>query len=189
MKDLVKYNESIVEMIFSDNYQDFNINNKILKSEFIKKAVRTLKEEYLNLNLENNANKFLIICSFANAKSYISFSELFSLFSINNPIKHRNIFREENHNDIYKSSLYLFQYISELKYSSKDEYNRLIRFRRIILAFSITKCNDRKLKVDWNKLVTVFNPILNKKDLTSHNKFRINEIKERIIKQSKIVEL
>ena len=188
MKDLEKYNESIVEMVFSNSYTNLNLNNKILKTDFLKNAVSTLKEEYLKLNIEQNVNNFLIICFFSNAKSYQSFSELFSFFSINNPINHRSIYKKENHNDFYKSSLYLLEYISELKYSSKDIYNRRIRYGRIILSISLLECKDRKLKVDWKKLDKVLISILNNKDLTSHNKFRLNEIKQRSIKQSKVVE-
>ena len=65
----------IGEMIFSNRYHGCTyITKKIMKSEMIKKAVKSLKEEYLNSKIILHADTLIFICIFYHSSSYKSFN-------------------------------------------------------------------------------------------------------------------
>ena len=79
-------------------------------------------------------------------------------------------------------TIYLVQYISELKCSSSYIYNKHIKFGLEILNWHIDKIN-LGFKID--KLLEVLNNILKNENLNNKNKSRIYEIISLIKRQTK----
>lgn len=74
------------ELFFTDGYVGCTyINKKIYKTETIKNAIRTLKDEYLNSHIILHCDTLLFICIFYNSQSYRSFGNLFSQFHYYTP--------------------------------------------------------------------------------------------------------
>ena len=163
----------IGEMIFSNRYHGCTyITKKIMKSEIIKKAVKSLKEEYLNSKIILHADTLIFICILYHSKSYKSYNKMFSqIYMINDESTSNNIVK--NYNELFRVSIYLFKYISELKYTSKKYYNNHIEKAISILNWPINLCGNRKLIVDLYMLNKVFYKILSNKDLNNNNKKNI----------------
>ena len=141
----------------------------------IKNAVKTIKEEYLNSRIILHADTIIFICIFHHSKSYKSFNKMFSqIYMINNESSTNNI--DKNYNELFRVSIYLLKYISELKYYSKKFYNNRIKKAIDILLWPINLCNNRKLLVDWDILNNIINNILNNRDLNIDNKKEINNL-------------
>ena len=67
------YQPDIREMIFKKNYHGcIYINNKIMKSQIIKEAIKTLNYEYLNSKISLHCDTILFICIFNYVQSYKS---------------------------------------------------------------------------------------------------------------------
>ena len=82
----------------------------------------------------------------------------------------------KKYNELFRVTVYLVQYISELKYNSTEIYNRHIHFSMMVLEWPLNLCGNRKLIVDWNKLNEFTNGILNNKDLNEKNKNKLYKI-------------
>ena len=190
VKNKEEYGENIIKMVFSFEYGRTFLSNKIYRTDLLKRAIKTIRDEYLFLNKEEHTDTLLFICIFSQAKSYKSHINYYTHLNIDGNKNPRMDVVNENqrHNLLYRGSLYLFKYISELKYSSKDIYNKRIRFGRMVLAYSITLCGNKKLKVDWDELNKIINNVFSNKDLSQHNIMRINEIKARIKEKTKNIE-
>lgn len=174
------------EVFFKDKYiGKTHINKKIYKTETIKNAIRTLKDEYLNSHVILHCDTLLFVCIFCNSQTYRSFGNLFSQFHfLNENTASSNIISK--YNKLFSDSIYLIKYISELKYSSKEVYNRHITKALGILEWPINMSKNKRLEFDWNKFNETINAILNNNDLDEINKNRtykdLNLVKERIIK-------
>ena len=175
----------IGEMIFSNRYHGCTyITKKIMKSEIIKNAVKSLKKEYLNSKIILHADTLIFICIFYHSKSYKSFNKLFSqIYMSNNESTSNNIIK--NYNELFRVSIYLVKYISELNYTLKKYYNRHIEKAISILNWPINLCENRKLTVDWVKLKEVTNNILKNKDLNNNNKNDIYKLLQLIKQKNK----
>ena len=150
--------------------------------------INTIKDEYLNLNAESKADNILFTCIFYHAKSYKSFNNYYIYLNIHIPKDPRKDIIQKNHNLLFEGKLYVLEYISDLNYSSKDIYNKGIRFGRVHLDNLVKSCEDKTLIVDWNKLNQIINKISSNKDLSEHNGKRIKEIKARIEVKAKNIE-
>ena len=74
----------IGEMFFSNRYHGCTyITKKIMKSEMLKNAVKSLKGEYLNSKIILHADTIIFICIFYYSKSYKSFKIFFTDRNIN----------------------------------------------------------------------------------------------------------
>ena len=135
----------IGEMFFSNRYHGCTyITKKIMKSEMLKNAVKSLKGEYLNSKIILHADTIIFICIFYYSKSYKSFNRLFSqIYILNNESTSNNILK--NYNELFRVSIYLVKYILELNYNSKKYYNHHIEKIISILNWPINLCGNRKL--------------------------------------------
>ena len=175
----------IGEMIFSNRYRGCTyITKKIMKSEIIKNAVKSIKEEFLNSKIILHADTLIFICIFYHSKSYKSFNRMFSqIYMSNNESTSNNIV--DNYNELFRVSIYLVKYISELKYASKKYFNSHIEKAISILNWPINLCDNRKLIVNWDMLNEVINKILNNKDLNNNNKNEIYKLFDLIKQKTK----
>ena len=116
----------IGEMIFSNRYHGCTyITKKIMKSEIIKNAVKSLKKEYLNSKIILHADTLIFICIFYHSKSYKSFNKLFSqIYMSNNESTSNNIIK--NYNELFRVSIYLVKYISELNYTLRGIAKKIL---------------------------------------------------------------
>ena len=170
------YQPDIGEMIFAHNYIGSTfIAKKIMKSKIIKDAVRTIKDEYLNSHIVIHCDTFLFICIFYYVQSYKSYNNLFSQFHIKtgSSASHKMI---NKYNELFRVTVYLAKYVSELKYDSELIYNQHVKFSIGIFNWPLSLCGNRKLIVDWNKLNEFTNGILNNKDLNEKNKNKLYKI-------------
>ena len=176
-KDRQLYQPDIGELIFRRQYgANTFIVKKIMKSEIIKKAVKTIKDEYLNSKIILHCDTLVFISIFYYVKTYQSHSNLFLYFKIRNE-KSSSSGIQEKYNELFRVSVYLVKYISELPYDSEQTYNRHIDFAfKIVLAWPLYLCGHRKLIVDWKLVNEVMNSILNNKDLNKRNKNKIFNI-------------
>lgn len=188
VKDSELHGQKIVEKLFSFQYSTIYLYNKIYKTDLLKYSVKTIKDEYLNLNAESKADNILFTCIFYRAESYKSFSNYYIYLNIDIPKDSKKNIIQENHNLLFEGKLYTLEYISDLNYSSKDMYNKGIRFGRVHLDNLVKACDNKTLIVDWNKLNQIINKISSDKDLSEHNEKRMNELKERIKVKAKNVE-
>ena len=176
------YQPDIKEIIFKKNYHgNTYINNKIMKSQIIKEAIKTLNYEYLNSNISLHGDTIIFICLFNYAKSYKSYNDLFIQFHINNANSASSDISNKN-SELLRVTIYLVQYISELKCTSNYNYNSHIKFCLDMLNWQIVANLKLEFKVD--KLLEVLNNILKNEKLNNKNKSRIyriiNSIKQKI---------
>jgi hypothetical protein len=176
------YQPNIKEIFFKKNYHGCTyINNKIMKSQIIKEAVKTLNYEYLNSNISLHCDTIIFICLFNYVQSYKSYNNFFIQIHINNANSSTSDISNK-YNELIRVTTYLVQYISELKCSSSYIYNKHIKFGLEILNWHIDKIN-LGFKID--KLLEVLNNILKNKNLNNKNKSRIYEIISLIKRQTK----
>jgi glycosyltransferase involved in cell wall biosynthesis len=167
------YQPNIKEIFFKKNYHGCTyINNKIMKSQIIKEAVKTLNYEYLNSNISLHCDTIIFICLFNYVQSYKSYNNFFIQIHINNANSSTSDISNK-YNELIRVTTYLVQYISELKCSSSYIYNKHIKFGLEILNWHIDKIN-LGFKID--KLLEVLNNILKNENLNNKNKSRIYEI-------------
>ena len=176
------YQPNIKEIFFKKNYHGCTyINNKIMKSQIIKEAVKTLNYEYLNSNISLHCDTIIFICLFNYVQSYKSYNDFFIQIHINNANSSSSGISHK-YNELLRVTTYLVQYISELKCSSSYIYNKHIKFGLEILNWHIDKIN-LGFKID--KLLEVLNNILKNENLNNKNKSRIYEIISLIKRQTK----
>ena len=176
------YQPNIKEIFFKKNYHGCTyINNKIMKSQIIKEAVKTLNYEYLNSNISLHCDTIIFICIFNYVQSYKSYNNFFIQIHINNENSSTSDISNK-YNELLRVTTYLVQYISELKCSSSYIYNKHIKFGLEILNWHIDKIN-LGFKID--KLLEVLNNILKNENLNNKNKSRIYEIISLIKRQTK----
>ena len=176
------YQPNIKEIFFKKNYHGCTyINNKIMKSQIIKEAVKTLNYEYLNSNISLHCDTIIFICLFNYVQSYKSYNNFFIQIHINNANSSTSDISNK-YNELLRVTTYLVQYISELKCSSSYIYNKHIKFGLEILNWHIDKIN-LGFKID--KLLEVLNNILKNENLNNKNKSRIYEIISLIKRQTK----
>ena len=177
------YQPNIREIFFKKNYHGCTyINNKIMKSQIIKEAVKTLNYEYLNSNISLHCDTILFICLFNYVQSYKSYNDFFIEIHINNENSSTSELSNK-YKELFRVTIYLVQYISELKYSSSYIYNRHIKFGLDILNWQIF--DKVKLQFKADKLLEVLNNILKNENLNNNNKNRIYAIISLIKKQTK----
>jgi glycosyltransferase involved in cell wall biosynthesis len=175
------YQPNIKEIFFKKNYHGCTyINNKIMKSQIIKEAVKTLNYEYLNSNISLHCDTIIFICLFNYVQSYKSYNNFFIQIHINNANSSTSDISNK-YNELIRVTTYLVQYISELKCSSSYIYNKHIKFGLEILNWHIDKIN-LGFKID--KLLEVLNNILKNENLNNKNKSRIYEIISLIKRQT-----
>ena len=177
------YQPNIREIFFKKNYHGCTyINNKIMKSQIIKEAVKTLNYEYFNSNISLHCDTILFICLFNYVQSYKSYNDFFIEIHINNENSSTSELSNK-YKELFRVTIYLVQYISELKYSSSYIYNRHIKFGLDILNWQIF--DKVKLQFKADKLLEVLNNILKNENLNNNNKNRIYAIISLIKKQTK----
>jgi glycosyltransferase involved in cell wall biosynthesis len=155
-KDEILYQPNIGEMIFTNNYIGCTfIVNKIFKTNIIKNAIKTLKKEYFDSHIILHCDTFLFIHFFYFVKSYQSFRNLFGYYHIfNNATASENI--QDKYNKLFKDTLYLVEYISEMKFSSKNIYNRHITFAIDLLNWPIKLSGEKRLEINWKNINKVY---------------------------------
>lgn len=175
MSDRELIQPDLGEIFFTGGYVGCTyINKKIYKTETIKNAIRTLKDEYLNSHIVLHCDTLLFICFFYNSKSYRSFGKLFSQFNYHTENSATSNLQSK-YNKLFSDTIYLVKYISELKYSSKENYNRHIEKALGILEWPIKMEINKPLIFDWNKFNITINGILKNKELDEINIKRINK--------------
>lgn len=174
------------KLFFKDKYVGkTHINKKIYKTETLKRAIKTLKEEYLNAHVILHCDTLLFVCIFYHSQTYRSIGKLFSQFHfLNENTASSNI--RSKYNKLFTDTNYLVKYISELKYSSKEIYNSHITKALKILEWPMKISKNKKLNFDFKKLNETINIILKNSDLDEINKNRtyndLNLVKKRITK-------
>ena len=187
MLDRELYQPDIGQMLFTGKYIGCAfITKKIYKSEAVKYAIRTLKEEYLNSHMNLNADTLLFICIFHHVNSYKSYNNLYSQIYMDNGFSTSgNI--EEKYNALFDFNLYLIKYVSELKYNSREVYNSYIYFGIWQLEWPVKLCGNRILEVNWNKLNDVIIGILINNDVNENHKKTIKYLLNLIKQKNKII--
>lgn len=177
------YQPNIKEIFFKKNYHGCTyINNKIMKSQIIKEAVKTLNYEYLNSNISLHCDTIIFICLFNYVQSYKSYNNFFIQIHINNANSSTSDISNK-YNELLRVTIYLVQYISELKCSSSYIYNRHIEFGLEILNWQLV--DKINLEFKNNKFFEVLNNILKNKNLNNKNKNTIYEIISLIKRETK----
>ena len=78
-----KYQPGISESYYNENFINDNpLLNKIIKTEIIKNATRTINKSYLEGNFELHVDTLLYICLCMHAKSYESFGHLYGEYHL-----------------------------------------------------------------------------------------------------------
>lgn len=168
----VLYQPSINDIFFTYNYSATFINNKIYKTKMLQKAVKSLKKELLNSALQYHGDTILFFCIFSYASSYKSHKNFFIQYHENPYIVKAN----QNYNDLFKSTMYLFQYIISLKFLNNKYYNMHVAFGITAFNLPLGICANNKLLVDWKQINDVMNKTLNIKRLNKDNKLKIEDL-------------
>ena len=182
LEDKEENGENIIQMIFSYKYGESHITNKLYNAQFLKSAVKYLEKEYLKLNSENHVESFLYICFFSAAKSYKSYSNLFSHFLIHN----NQVFKEIEigiHNDLFISSMCLLKYLNELNYSSSNIFNGFIELGLKQLRIAFNKYPYSKFRFDTDKIKSIKNDIIKNADLNEENKKEMQDLFGKLLKE------
>lgn len=153
-----------------------------MKSQIIKEAVKTLNYEYLNSNISLHCDTIIFICLFNYVQSYKSYNNFFIQIHINNANSSTSDISNK-YNELLRVTIYLVQYISELKCSSSYIYNRHIEFGLEILNWQLV--DKINLEFKNNKFFEVLNNILKNKNLNNKNKNTIYEIISLIKRETK----
>ena len=178
--DQILYQPNIGEIMFAGKYIGPTIIvDKIYKTEILKNAIKAMKKEYFDAHIIIHCDTILFIHFFYFAKTYQSFSNLFGFFHIFNGDTASSDMSNK-YNRVFRDTLYLVDYVSEMNYSSNDIYNGHIKFSIDILNWPLELCGERRLDVDWKHLNKTMNKILNNKILNENNTFGIHSLIKKI---------
>ena len=168
------YQPNLQKIIFLNYHQEIVLHNKIMKTKMLQKAVESLKNDYLK-SLEYHWEKILFISILSKAETYRSLPSIYINFHTNNENEiSKNIYKD--YNNLFKSSVYLLQYISEFKYPYKKIFNMYIKYANDILQLQLDNCGNNILEENWKQLNKTMYRILNKWELNKENKMVINDL-------------
>ena len=175
INDGEKSQPEISESYYNENFINENpLLNKVYKTEMIKNAINNINEYYLSESYEFHVDTLLYICLCSYSNSYKAFSNIYSEYHILNEFS-KSV---ENIEKMFHSTLYLGQYIYELKYEYEEIFNQRCMF--VINLFNWPLNYNMKIKIDIEKANKVISMFLNNKDINEENKRKINLIIRKI---------
>ena len=184
INDSEKIQPEISESYYNENFINDNpLMNKIYKTELIKNATNSINENYLSEKFDFHVDTLLYICFCSYAKSYKSIGNTYMEYHI----KGEFIKSKENIERMFKSTVYLAQYIYELKYDYEEVFNQ--RSLLIINLFNWPLNYNIKISFDIEQAFKVVNLYINNKDISEENKRKfssiLRKINDRSIKKKK----
>ena len=178
LKDSILYQPEISDICVSGNYPcPCFITKKIIKTEIAKKAVKTIKDEYLNSHILIYADTILFITIFSFSNSYKSYSSLYNQIYIDNSDSITKITnqRQKKVNIIFRDAIYFAQYIYEFNYKSIESFNLHISYTIKTFQWPLSMCENFLLDVNDNHLNSIVNKFLNNINITQENKDKFKE--------------
>lgn len=179
--DSIIYQPEISEICILGKYPcPCYITKKIIKTEIAKKAVKTIKEEYLNSHILLYADTILFITIFSLSNSYKSYSSLYNQIYINNSDSITKVRNQTKINIIFKDAIYFAQYLYEFKYNSIEIFNHHINYAINSFQWPLNLCKNCSLKVNNSHLNSIINKYLNNANITQKNKNKLKELIKKI---------
>ena len=164
------------------NYNFINDNpllNKIIKTEALKNAIKNINELYLEQIFDLHADTLLYICLCTYVNTYKSYGDYYGEYHLKKEFSKD----QDNIEKMFNSTLYLVQYIYELKYEYEEIFNQ--KCTLAINLFNWPLNYNIKLNIDYKKSVEIINMFINSKDINADNKRKFNliirKIKDRLI--------
>lgn len=173
--DVEKIQPEISESYYNENFINENpLLNKIYKTQILKNITYSINENYLSENFDLHVDTLLYIsfCSFA--QSYKSFGNIYSQYHIKKEFSKT----DENIRKLFESTVYLAQYIYELKYDYEEVFNQ--RCMLVINLFNWPLNYNIKINININRANKVVNMYINNKDTNDQNKRKFSIILRKI---------
>lgn len=165
----------ISELYYNENYLNDNpMLNKIIKTDVIKNAVKNIKNIYLEAKFELHADSLLYICLCSYSTSYRSFGNLYGEYHIKTEISKS----AENLQKMFDSTIYLAQYIYELKKDDEEVFNQ--RCLLVINLFSWPLNYNIKLNIQSDMANKVIYLFFNNNYISEQNKRKIDLLLRKI---------
>ena len=175
IEDSEKTQPELSESYYNENFINENpLLNKIFKTEIIQNAIKNINEYYLTEKFDFHVDSLLYICFCTYAKSYKSFGNIYKEYHIKKEFSKSS----ENLEKMFDSTIYLSQFIYELKYDYEEVFNQ--RCLLVINLFNWPLNYNIKLHINVKKAVKVVNMFLNNKDINSENKRKIELVIRKI---------
>ena len=180
INDGEKSQPEISESYYNENFVNENpLLNKIYKTETIKKAINNINEFYLTEDFELHVDSLLYICFCSYVNSYKSFGNYYVDFLIKKEFTKSTI----NIEKMFNSTVYLAQFIYELKYEYEEVFNQ--RCMLVINLFNWSLNYNIKIKIDLEKAYKVVNKFLYNKDINDENQRKMKLISRKISDRKK----
>ncbi len=175
-----KFQPEISESYYNQNFIFENpLLNKIIKTEIIKNATKTISKDYLEANFDLHVDSLLYICLCMYAKSYESYGDIYGEYHLKKDFQKT----KENIEDLFESTLYLVEYIYGLKYDYAEIFNQ--RALLVINLINWPLNYNIKMHIDIVKTSKIINMFINNKDISEENKRQFvlisRKIKDRIV--------
>ena len=175
INDGEKTQPEISESYYNENFINENpLLNKIYKTEIIKKVINNINEFYLTEKFDLHVDSLLYICFCSYVNSYKSFGNYYVDFLIKKEFS-KSV---ENIEKMFNSTLYLAQFIYELKYEFEEIFNQ--RCMLVINLFNWSLNYNMKINIDIVKANKVINKFLYNKDLNDENQRKMKSIIRKI---------
>ena len=158
--DEEKIQPEISKIYYNENFINENpLLNKVFKSNFVINATKNINEFYLSEKFDLHVDSLLYVCLCTYAQTYKSFQNLYSAYHFKNEFKKT----KENVEIMFNSTLYLVQYIYDLKYINQETFNQ--RCMLVINLFNWPLNYNIKLNIDVKKANRVISMFFNNKDI------------------------
>ena len=165
----------VSELYYNENFLNDNpMLNKIIKTEVIKNAVKNINNAYLEAKFDLHADSLLYICLCSYSNSYRSFGDLYGEYHIKSEISKS----AENLQKMFDSTIYLAQYIYDLKKDDEEVFNQ--RCLLVINLFSWPLNYNIKLHIQSDQANKVIYLFFNHKYISDQNKRKINLLLRKI---------
>ena len=180
INDGEKSQPEISESYYNENFVNENpLLNKIYKTEIIKKAINNINEFYLTEIFDLHVDSLLYICFCSYVNSYKSFGNYYVDFLIKKEFSKS----PENIEKMFNSTIYLAQFIYELKYEFEEIFNQ--RCMLVINLINWSLNYNIKINIDIEKANKVINKFLYNKDINNENQRKMQLIIRKIADRKK----
>jgi len=165
----------VSELYYNENFLNDNpMLNKIIKTEVIKNAVKNINNVYLEAKFDLHADSLLYICLCSYSNSYKSFEDLYSEYHIKTELSKS----PENLQKMFDSTIYLAQYIYDLKKDDENVFNQ--RCLLVINLFSWPLNYNIKLHIQSDQAKKAIYLFYNHKYISDQNKRKIDLLLRKI---------
>ena len=173
--EVEKNQPEISRSYYNENFiNENNLLNKIIKTEAMKNSIKKIKKDYFEEKFILHVDTLLYISLCTYAPTYKSFGNMYGEYHLKTELKKD----DDNLAKLFDSTLYLAQFIYELKCDSKNLFNE--RSLLIINLLNWPLNYNKNLKIDDKKCIKVINMFISNGYISEQNQRKMDLLIKKI---------